>query len=136
MNEHARTFIMQLIHLREQDRRAIAVLRRSLSFPPGKYPPAYPYVERYVGAERHEADPFRLALYLVAGLFALDLGSDWMLLASCGTPGTLSNNSGYNGTVGATTPDTADAVCTLRRLPPSTTSCGEVSCCSSSPGAN
>jgi CRISPR system Cascade subunit CasB len=71
VNEHARNFIMHLIHLREQNRRAIAVLRRSLSFSPGKYPPAYPYVERFVGAEWHEADPFRLALYLVAGLFAL-----------------------------------------------------------------
>jgi len=71
MNEHARDFIAHLIRLREQDRRAIAVLRRSLSFPPGKYPPAYPYVERFVGADRHEADAFRLALYLVAGLFAL-----------------------------------------------------------------
>jgi CRISPR system Cascade subunit CasB len=71
MNEHARDFITHLIRLREQDRRAIAVLRRSLSFPPGKYPPAYPYVERFVGADRHEADPFRRALYLVAGLFAL-----------------------------------------------------------------
>jgi CRISPR system Cascade subunit CasB len=71
MNEHARNFIAYLIRLHEQDRRAIAVLRRSLSFPPGTYPPAYPYVERFVGADRHEADPFRLALYLVAGLFAL-----------------------------------------------------------------
>jgi len=71
MNEHARNFITHLVRLHEQDRRAIAVLRRSLSFPPGKYPPAYPYVERFVGADRHEADPFRLALYLVAGLFAL-----------------------------------------------------------------
>jgi CRISPR system Cascade subunit CasB len=71
MNEHARDFITHLTRLQEQDRRAIAVLRRSLSFPPGRYPPAYPYVERFVGADRHEADPFRLALYLVAGLFAL-----------------------------------------------------------------
>ena len=71
MNEHARDFITHLIRLREKDRRAIAVLRRSLSFPPGRYPPAYPYVERFVGVDRHEADPFRLALYLVAGLFAL-----------------------------------------------------------------
>src|SRR5271166_2533404 len=31
---------------------------------------------------------------------------------------------------------TADAVCTLRFLPPSSSSCGDVSCCISSPGAN
>lgn len=71
MNEHARDFIMHLTRLQEQDRRAIAVLRRSLGFSPGRYPPAYPYVERFVGVDRHESDPFRLALYLVAGLFAL-----------------------------------------------------------------
>lgn len=71
MNEHARDFITYLIRLHEHDRRALAVLRRSLSFPPGTYPPAYPYVERFVGTDRHESDPFRLALYVVAGLFAL-----------------------------------------------------------------
>jgi hypothetical protein len=30
---------------------------------------------------------------------------------------------------------TSDAVCTLRRTPPIFASCGEVSCCISSPGA-
>jgi len=71
MSKHAWVFITYLIRLRERDRGAIAVLRRSLSFPPGEYPPAYPYVERFVGADSHGKDPFRLALYLVAGLFAL-----------------------------------------------------------------
>jgi len=71
MSEHAEGFVAYLIRLREQDRGALAELRRSLSFAPGAYPPAYPYVERFVGPERHAADPYRKALYLVAGLFAL-----------------------------------------------------------------
>ncbi|MBN0161641.1 type I-E CRISPR-associated protein Cse2/CasB, partial [Pseudomonas aeruginosa] len=54
----------------QNDRGALAVLRRSLGFAPGAYVPAYPYVERFVGAERHAHDAWRLALYLTAGLFA------------------------------------------------------------------
>lgn len=71
MSEHAQSFMTYLSRLREQDRGAIAELRRSLSFAPGIYPPAYPYIERFAGTERHAADAFRLALYLTAGLFAL-----------------------------------------------------------------
>jgi CRISPR system Cascade subunit CasB len=71
MSEHAKIFIAHLSRLQKQDRGALAVLRHSLSFAPGAYPPAYPYVERFVGGDRHAADPFRLALYVVAGLFAL-----------------------------------------------------------------
>jgi CRISPR system Cascade subunit CasB len=49
----------------------LAHLRRSLGFDPGAFPRAYPYIERFVGPERHAEDPWRKALYLVAGLFAL-----------------------------------------------------------------
>jgi len=44
----------------------LAELRRSLAFEPGTYPPAYPYVERYVRRERD-----RPWFYLAGGLFAL-----------------------------------------------------------------
>ncbi|MBH3338064.1 type I-E CRISPR-associated protein Cse2/CasB [Pseudomonas mendocina] len=70
MSEFAQGFIAHLQRLQERDRGALAVLRRSLSFAPGAYPPAYPYVERFVAAERHAQDASRLALYLTAGLFA------------------------------------------------------------------
>lgn len=66
----AAAFVGHLRHIYEHDRGAIAILRRSLGFAPGAYPPAYPLVERFVGADRHSNDPFRLALYCVAGLFA------------------------------------------------------------------
>lgn len=49
---------------------AFAQLKRSLGFDPGAYPPAYPYVERFVGADKHADDPWRKALYLTAGLYA------------------------------------------------------------------
>lgn len=71
MSEFAQHFIAHLQNLQERDRGAMAVLRRSLGFEPGSYPPAYPYVERFVEAERHARDASRLALYLTAGLYAL-----------------------------------------------------------------
>lgn len=70
MSAHAQSFITHLIGLKERERGAFAHLKRSLSFDPGAYPRAYPYVERFVGAERHADDPWRKALYLTAGLFA------------------------------------------------------------------
>jgi CRISPR system Cascade subunit CasB len=70
MSEFAQSFIAHLQRLQERDRGAMAVLRRSLSFEPGSYPPAYPYVERFVAVERHAQDASRLALYLAAGLYA------------------------------------------------------------------
>jgi len=70
MSEHAQAFMDHLVALAERDRGALAVLRRSAGFSPGAYPPAYPYVERFVGTERGADDPYRLALYLAAGLFA------------------------------------------------------------------
>lgn len=70
MSEHAQSFIAYLCELAEHDRGALAHLRRSLGFAPGAYPRAYPYVERFVGVDRHAEDPWRKALYLSAGLFA------------------------------------------------------------------
>lgn len=69
MSDTKQDFIVYLERLRERDRGAMAVLRRSQGFPPGAYPPAYPYVERFA-AERHANDSWRLALYVVAGLYA------------------------------------------------------------------
>lgn len=69
MSDTKQDFIAHLERLRERDRGAVAVLRRSLGFPPGAYPPAYPHVERFA-AERHANDSWRLALYVVAGLYA------------------------------------------------------------------
>lgn len=70
MSDHTQKFIRHLQHIKERDRGALAILRRSLSFEPGAYPAAYPYVERYVPQDRHAQDSFRLALYVVAGLYA------------------------------------------------------------------
>lgn len=70
MSEHAQSFIAYLSGLKERDRGPFAQLKRSLGFDPGAYPPAYPYVERFVGPDRHADDPWRKALYLTAGLFA------------------------------------------------------------------
>ncbi|MFC5697828.1 type I-E CRISPR-associated protein Cse2/CasB [Pseudomonas sp. GCM10022186] len=71
MSEYAQSFIAHLERLHERDRGALAVLRRSLGFAPGAYAPAYPYIERFVAAERHAQDASRLALYVVAGLYAM-----------------------------------------------------------------
>jgi CRISPR system Cascade subunit CasB len=47
-----------------------AVLRRSLSFPPGAFPAAYPYIEPFI---RQEATGWeREMYYLVAGLWAIN----------------------------------------------------------------
>jgi CRISPR system Cascade subunit CasB len=71
MSEHAQNFIAYLQGLKENNPGALAHLRRSLGFEPGCYTPAFPYVERFVAADKHEQDASRRALYLVAGLFAL-----------------------------------------------------------------
>jgi len=70
MSEHALSFVAHLAGLKDSNRGAFAYLKRSLGFEPGAYPPAYPYVERFVGADKHADDPWRKALYLTAGLFA------------------------------------------------------------------
>lgn len=71
MSDHAQAFVAHLSTLAEKDRGALSALRHSLSFDPGAFPPAYPYVERFVGRDRHADDPYRRALYLTGGLFAL-----------------------------------------------------------------
>ena len=71
MSDHAQAFVAHLLTLEEKDRGALSALRRSLSFDPGAFWQAYRYVERFVGRDRHADDPFRRALYLTAGLFAL-----------------------------------------------------------------
>ena len=61
-------FIEWLEGLNQKDSKARAVLRRSLSFDPGVYVPAYPYVEPFV---KDEGNSWRQEmLYLVAGLWA------------------------------------------------------------------
>lgn len=82
MSDLGQNFVRHLQRLREQDRGALATLRRSLSFAPGAYPPAYPYIERFAGVDRQASDPFRLALYLVAGLYALHPETSTSSLAS------------------------------------------------------
>lgn len=69
-SDFAAGFVAHLRQLHAHDSGALAVLRRSLSFDPGAYPPAYPFVERFVGADRHATDSLRRALYSVAALFA------------------------------------------------------------------
>lgn len=61
-------FIEWLEGLNEKDTKVRAVLRRSLAFDPGKYIPAYPYVEPFLKGEENfwRKDMF----YLVAGLWA------------------------------------------------------------------
>ena len=61
-------FIEWLEKLNEKDTRVRAVLRRSLSFDPGRFAPAYPYVEPFVKDEDNSWR--REMLYLVAGLWA------------------------------------------------------------------
>lgn len=62
-------FIDWLTDLSEKDTKVRAVLRRSLAFDPGKFAPAYPYVEPFVNDE--DSSWRRNMHYLVAGLWAL-----------------------------------------------------------------
>lgn len=61
-------FIEWLEDLNASDTKVRAVLRRSLAFDPGEFPPAYPYVEPFVKDE--EISWRRAMFYLVAGLWA------------------------------------------------------------------
>ena len=61
-------FIEWLESLNEKDTRVRAVLRRSLSFDPGSFPPSFPYVEPFLNDETGSWK--RAAFYLVAGLWA------------------------------------------------------------------
>jgi CRISPR system Cascade subunit CasB len=57
----------------ELDRAGLATLRRSLSFPAGTWPPAFPFVEPFVA----RAQPWpRAVAYLVAGLMAWSRAGD------------------------------------------------------------
>lgn len=75
-------FIEWLECLNEKDTKVRAVLRRSLAFDPGKFTPAYPYVEPFLKDEENfwRRDMF----YLVAGLWA----SHWRV-GRAGVPTTL-----------------------------------------------
>lgn len=61
-------FIQWLEGMNAKDTRVRAVLRRSLAFDPGGFPPAYPYVEPFVKDDDNTWR--REMLYLVAGLWA------------------------------------------------------------------
>lgn len=61
-------FIEWLEDLNAKDTKVRAVLRRSLAFDPGKFPPAYPYVEPFV--KDSDNSWRREMLYLVASLWA------------------------------------------------------------------
>lgn len=60
--------ITWLEDLSAKDSKVRAVLRRSLAFDPGSFPPAYPYVEPFIGDT--ESTWRRKAMYLAAGLWA------------------------------------------------------------------
>ncbi len=60
-------FINWLQKLSEEDTKAMAELRRSLSYDLTTYPKSYPYIESFISYSGWE----RKAYYLVAGLFAL-----------------------------------------------------------------
>lgn len=70
MTAHSRAFIAYLQTLCEKNRGAAAALRHSLAFAPGTDADVFPFVERFAGTNCSADDPRRLALYLVAGLFA------------------------------------------------------------------
>jgi CRISPR system Cascade subunit CasB len=65
-------FIEWLEKLNERDTKVRATLRRSLSFDPGAFPSAYPYVEPFLKGE--DAPWRRKVHYLVAGLWAQHRG--------------------------------------------------------------
>jgi len=61
-------FIEELERMNEKDGKVRAVLRRSLAFDPGCFPPAYPYVEPF---QKDDDNGWRREMYyLVAGLWA------------------------------------------------------------------
>jgi len=70
MSSHAQAFIDYLQQLREVDRGAIAALRHSAAFELGRDPSVFPYVEDFAGKNRASDDPYRLALYGAAALYA------------------------------------------------------------------
>lgn len=70
MARHSEQFMAHLQKLQMRDRGAMAALRHSMAFAPGAGPRVFPYIERFAGNQSEAGDPRRLALYIVAGLFA------------------------------------------------------------------
>lgn len=70
MSDKPQAFVLHLQNLAQNNRGALAALRRSTGFAPGTYPPAFPYVERFVPAESHAEDSYRQSLYVTAALFS------------------------------------------------------------------
>lgn len=70
MSNFAEQFVAFLQSLAGRDSAAMARLRRSLNSGPGAEPAVYPYVERFVSPDWGVSDARRLALYVVAGLYA------------------------------------------------------------------
>jgi CRISPR system Cascade subunit CasB len=64
------TFIEMLGEMSQKESKVRAVLKRSLAFDPGTYPPAFPYVERRLGED--DGNWKRSVYYLVAGLWAMN----------------------------------------------------------------
>jgi CRISPR system Cascade subunit CasB len=62
------TLIEMLEEMAKKESKVRAVLKRSLAFDPGAYPPAFPYVERRLGDDNGKWK--RTVYYLVAGLWA------------------------------------------------------------------
>lgn len=62
------TFIEMLEEMAKKESKVRAVLKRSLAFEPGAYPPAFPYVELRLGND--DGNWKRTVYYLVAGLWA------------------------------------------------------------------
>jgi CRISPR system Cascade subunit CasB len=89
-------FIEWLEGMAEKDTRVRAVLRRSLAFDPGEYPPAYPYVEPFL---KDEGNSWRREMfYLVAGLWAAHwaagrTGAPMSLGKACATYQSAKNSS-------------------------------------------
>ncbi len=64
------TFIEMLEDMSSRDSKVRAVLKRSLAFEPGTYPPAFPYVELRLNND--DGNWKREVYYLVAGLWAMN----------------------------------------------------------------
>lgn len=64
-------FIERLEEWASKDTKVRAVLRRSLAFAPGQFPPAYPYVEPFLQQKEPDENTWRRKMYyLIAGLWA------------------------------------------------------------------
>lgn len=75
-------FVDHLQQLAQNNRGALAELRRSLTFAPGTAPRVFPYVEPFIAEHEHPDSARRQAHYLVAGLFAIHPQHSEVTLAS------------------------------------------------------